>query len=54
MGFRPIKTRKIYEEIVNNSKRHAQPRGIMSGDRLPSEREMAESLGKPGIGPGKF
>jgi GntR family transcriptional repressor for pyruvate dehydrogenase complex len=45
LGFRPIKTRKIYEEIVEQLKDMLSRGELRPGDRLPSEREMAESLG---------
>lgn len=45
MSFQPIKTRKIYEEIVEQLKDLITSEELKPGDKLPSEREMAESLG---------
>jgi len=45
LGFHPIKTRKIYEEIVEQLKDMISSGSLKPGDRLPAEREMAESLG---------
>lgn len=45
MSFQPIKTRKIYEEIVEQLKDMLSRGELKPGDKLPSEREMAESLG---------
>ncbi|MEN6488342.1 MAG: FadR/GntR family transcriptional regulator [Smithella sp.] len=43
--FRPVKTKKIYEEIVNQIKNMISTGTFKPGDRLPSERDMAELLG---------
>lgn len=43
--FQPIKTKKIYEEIVEQLKAMITKGELEPGDKLPSEREMAESLG---------
>ncbi len=45
MAFHPIKTKKIYEEIVEQLKAMITRGELKPGDRLPSERDMAESLG---------
>lgn len=45
MSFQPIKTKKIYEEIVEQLKELITSGELKPGDKLPSEREMAESLG---------
>lgn len=45
MEFKPIKTRKIYEEIVDQLKVLIIKGNLKPGDRLPSERELAEILG---------
>lgn len=45
MSFQPIKTRKIYEEIVGQLKDLITCGELKPGDKLPSEREMSESLG---------
>lgn len=44
MDLKPIKTRKIYEEIVEQIKQLISQGHLQAGDRLPSEREMAERL----------
>jgi len=43
--FKPIKTRKIYEEVVEQLKIMLTGGELKPGDKLPSERDMAESLG---------
>jgi GntR family transcriptional regulator, transcriptional repressor for pyruvate dehydrogenase complex len=43
--FKPIKTRKIYEEIVDQLKIMLTDGELRPGDKLPSERDMSESLG---------
>lgn len=45
MSFQPIKTKKIYEEIVEQLKDLITRGELKPEDKLPSEREMAESLG---------
>ncbi|MGS0765439.1 FadR/GntR family transcriptional regulator [Syntrophomonas curvata] len=44
MGFQAIKTRKIYEEIVEQLTAMITGGELIPGDKLPSEREMADSL----------
>ncbi|MGE5422303.1 MAG: FadR/GntR family transcriptional regulator [Ignavibacteriales bacterium] len=43
--FKPIKTKKIYEEIVDQIKDMISSGTFKPGDRLPSEREMSSMLG---------
>lgn len=45
MVFQPIKTKKIYEEIVEQLKDMISRGELKPGEKLPAEREMAESLG---------
>ncbi|MEN6349621.1 MAG: FadR/GntR family transcriptional regulator [Syntrophomonas sp.] len=45
MSFKPIKTKKIYEEIMEQLKDMISNGELKPGEKLPSEREMAESLG---------
>ena len=45
MPFHPIKTKKIYEEIVEQLKSMINNGDLQPGDKLPAERDMAESLG---------
>lgn len=45
MAFQRIKTRKIYEEIVEQLKDMITRGELKPGNKLPSERDMAESLG---------
>lgn len=40
----PVKSRKIYENIVEQIKKMVKQGELKIGDRLPSERELAESL----------
>lgn len=44
MELKPIKTRKIYEEIVEQIRQLVKEGHLKAGDRLPSERELAERL----------
>lgn len=42
--FKPIKTKKIWEEIVEQLKAMITNGELKPGDKLPSERDLAESL----------
>jgi len=42
--LKPIKTRKIYEEIIDQLKQLIVSGQLKPGDRLPSERDLVESL----------
>ncbi|WP_449240658.1 FadR/GntR family transcriptional regulator [Desulfoscipio gibsoniae] len=44
MYFKPIKTRKIYEEIIEQVKKMINDGVLAPGDRLMTEREMAEKM----------
>jgi len=44
MDLRPIRTKKIYEEIVQQIKGLIGEGNLNPGDRLPSERELSERL----------
>lgn len=44
MELKPIKTRKIYEEIAEQLRKLVSTGKLLPGDRLPSERELAERL----------
>ncbi|MBC9785748.1 FadR family transcriptional regulator [Heliobacterium chlorum] len=44
MELRPIRTKKIYEEIVEQIKDLIRSGNLKAGDRLLSERELAEHL----------
>jgi GntR family transcriptional repressor for pyruvate dehydrogenase complex len=45
LSFQPIKTKKIYEEIVEQLKGMISRGDLQPGNKLPAERDMAESLG---------
>lgn len=45
MTFQPIKTKKIWEEIVEQLKAMITNGELEPGDKLPSERDMSESMG---------
>jgi len=45
LSFQPIKIKKIYEEIVEQLKDMISRGELKPGTKLPSERDMAESLG---------
>ncbi|BBB89918.1 MAG TPA: FadR/GntR family transcriptional regulator [Methylomusa anaerophila] len=40
--FRPVKTKKVYEEIVEQIKTLISEGKLQPGDKLPSERELSE------------
>jgi len=42
--FKPIKTPKVYDQVIEQIKNKIKSGEIKKGDKLPSEREMAESL----------
>ncbi|KUK40451.1 MAG: GntR domain protein, partial [Clostridia bacterium 62_21] len=44
MEFRPIKKKKTYEEIIEQVKRMIAEGVLQPGDRLISERELADKL----------
>ena len=44
MSFKPIKTKKIYEEIVEQIRQLINDGDLAPGDRLLSERELSERL----------
>ncbi len=44
MDLRPIRTKKIYEEIVDQIKALISAGNLKPGDRLPSERDLADLL----------
>jgi GntR family transcriptional regulator, transcriptional repressor for pyruvate dehydrogenase complex len=43
-AFRPIKTRRIFEEICDSIREKLVSGELKAGDRLPSERELSEML----------
>jgi GntR family transcriptional repressor for pyruvate dehydrogenase complex len=45
MGFRKISSKKIYIEVIEQIKELLGTGKLKSGDQLPSERDLAESLG---------
>lgn len=42
--FRPVKTRRIFEEICDSIREKLVSGELKAGDRLPSERELSEML----------
>ncbi|WP_315078005.1 FadR/GntR family transcriptional regulator [uncultured Clostridium sp.] len=42
--FTPIKTPKVYDQVIEQIKYKIKSGELKKGDKLPSEREMAESL----------
>ncbi|MFA6808188.1 MAG: FadR/GntR family transcriptional regulator [Eubacteriales bacterium] len=44
MELKPVKTRRIYEEIVEQIRVLVSEGQVKAGDRLPSERDLAERL----------
>ncbi|NLW06979.1 MAG: FadR family transcriptional regulator [Clostridia bacterium] len=45
MELQPIRTKKIYEEIIDQVKKSLSEGKLLPGDRFYSEREMSEKLG---------
>ena len=43
--FKPVKTKKIYEEVIEQIKKLIVDGKLQPGDKLLSERELAEKLG---------
>lgn len=43
--FTPIKNTKVYEQVIEQIKERIADRTLKKGDKLPSERELAEQLG---------
>jgi GntR family transcriptional repressor for pyruvate dehydrogenase complex len=43
-GFRPARTRRAFEEVIDQIQARVRSGEIQPGDRLPSEREMAEQF----------
>lgn len=44
LNLKPIRTRKKYEEIVDQIKQHIEDGHLKPGDKLPSERDLEESF----------
>ena len=44
MGLAPIKSTRIYEEIIRQVKQMISEGRLKSGDRLPPERDLAEKF----------
>ena len=44
MGFRPVKTKRAFEEVCDQIRSEIQAGRITAGDKLPSERDLAEQL----------
>ncbi len=44
MDFEPIKTSKVYEEVINQIKDMIYEGNLKRGDKLPSERELKTNL----------
>jgi len=44
MEFTPVKTRRLYEDIVEQIKQFINEGKLKPGDQLPAERELAERL----------
>ncbi len=42
--LKPVKTRKKYEEIVDQIRQHIDEGNLKPGDKLPSERDLVESF----------
>lgn len=43
--LQPVRRSRLYEQVVDRLRRHIDVEGLRPGDRLLSEREMAERLG---------
>lgn len=44
-ALQPVRRSRLYEQVVERLRRHIDVEGLRPGDRLLSEREMAERLG---------
>lgn len=44
-SLRPLLRPRLYEQVVNQLRKHVGAAGLKAGDRLPPERELAERLG---------
>ncbi|MFW6266129.1 MAG: FadR/GntR family transcriptional regulator [Halanaerobiales bacterium] len=44
MGFKPIKSNKIYEQVIDQIRELIYEGELKKGDKLPSERELKEQL----------
>ncbi|MGH8921807.1 MAG: FadR/GntR family transcriptional regulator [Actinomycetes bacterium] len=44
-ALRPLDRPRLYEQLVQRLREHVAEAGLQAGDRLPSERELAERLG---------
>jgi GntR family transcriptional regulator, transcriptional repressor for pyruvate dehydrogenase complex len=44
-SFRPLARPRLYEQILAQLREYVAAAGLKAGDRLPSERELADSMG---------
>jgi DNA-binding FadR family transcriptional regulator len=44
-GFRPVKTKRAFEEVCDQIRAEIRAGHLTAGDKLPSERELAEQFG---------
>lgn len=44
-SFRPLSRTRLYEQIVAQLREYVSASGLKTGDKLPSERELAEKMG---------
>ncbi|MBF9033245.1 GntR family transcriptional regulator [Rhodobacterales bacterium HKCCE2091] len=44
LGFKPVKTKRAFEEVCEQIRAEIQSGRIAAGDKLPSERDLAEQL----------
>jgi GntR family transcriptional repressor for pyruvate dehydrogenase complex len=44
-ALRPVERPRLYEQLVQRLREYVEEAGLQAGDRLPSERELAERLG---------
>lgn len=44
-SFRPLTRQRLYEQILAQLREYVATTGLRAGDRLPSERELADSMG---------
>lgn len=44
-SFRPLTRQRLYEQILAQLREYVATAGLRAGDRLPSERELADSMG---------
>ena len=45
MPFQPVKSRRVFEEVADQVRKHIAAHNLRPGDKLPPERDLADQLG---------